>query len=191
MRLVVTGFGPFGDVKENPSRELALRISADPPSGWETDVRSLEVTYRDALEALEEMKAIAPGVLFELGLHGADDRMRLELFGWRNVSDKPDNEGVVGSMEMLPRGPEAIPSSLFTGGLAEWIDHPRLVESESAGAYLCNFWYYATLAGLPDVRCGFVHVPHSEGSRPDGPHMTLAEQEELLRSTLTELRKGL
>ena len=190
MRLTVTGFGPFGVVRDNPSLALALRLRDDPPCGWALAIRPLEVTYSAALGAVEEIVANPPDVLVELGVHGGDAVMRLELFGRRNVSDAPDNDGVVGSVSMFPPAADVLPSTLFPPGLAGQIGRSSLIESESAGAYLCNFWYYTTLALLPGVRCGFVHVPNSEFSRPDGAHMPLADQEELLRAILDEVRKG-
>jgi pyrrolidone-carboxylate peptidase len=189
--LLVTGFGDFGDVKGNPSSDLALRLASSPPAGWSARARILDVTYRDARAAAAELTADPPPVLLGLGVRGGDDRMRLELAARRVVSDVADNEGVVATAAWLPEGPNELPGTLFRPGLAAEIGDARLFESDDAGGYLCNFWYYTALGLLSGSRCGFVHVAHSEVSQPDGPHMTLAEQEELLRTLLSVLRKEL
>ena len=44
--LLVTGFGPYEDVEENPSGRLVERLDLDPPAGVEIAARILPVSFR-------------------------------------------------------------------------------------------------------------------------------------------------
>ena len=189
--VLVTGFGPFGTVKENPSAELARRLSARPPNGWEVDCEVLPVEYRAAREAVQVLARRSYDAALLLGVHDRDTRMHLELFGRREVGPTPDMAGETVGPDWLPPGPERIGSTLFRLPLVQGLGDSRVTWSYSAGGYLCNAWYYLALATPGAPPCGFVHVPHSEASKPQGAHMPLDEQEGLLRAILIPLASGL
>ncbi|GMV35680.1 MAG: hypothetical protein AMXMBFR61_01880 [Fimbriimonadales bacterium] len=187
MLALVTGFGPFGSVTNNPSAELARRLAAHPPDGWEVDCELLAVEYRAVREAVHLLTRRSYDAAFLLGVHNRDTRMYLELFGRREVSATPDMAGETVGPDWFPPGPERIGSKLFGLPSVQGLGDSRVTWSYSAGGYLCNAWYYLALATPGAPPCGFVHVPHSEESKPHGAHMPLEEQESLLRAIVTSV----
>ncbi len=165
-RILVTGFGPFLEVEENPSGELALALAAAPPQ--EVDVAGcvLPVSFEGApaslTGALDAMDSRPDGLL-AMGVHdGAGFRLERRA---RAVcaSLKLDIEGRPGAeCEPLPGGDleceldlEALRSTLLEAGASDaWI-------SEDAGGYVCERTYHALLGhgrrlGVPGL---FLHVP--------------------------------
>jgi len=184
---LVTGFGSFGSLASNPSAELARRLAARPPDGWEVDCEVLAVEYRAAAEAVRLLTRRSYDVALLLGVHNRDTRIYLELFGRREVGATPDMAGETVGPDWFPPGPERIGSKLFGPPLMQGLGDSRVTWSYSAGGYLCNAWYYLALVTPGAPPCGFVHVPHSEESKPQGTHMPLDEQERLLRTILISL----
>ncbi len=187
MIALVSGFGPFGSVTRNPSAELARRLEEHPPEGWEVDHHVLAVEYRSAREAIGVLKRRPYDIALLLGVHDRDTRLHLELFARREVGNTPDMAGETVAPDWFPPGPERIGSPLFCPPLVLGLGDSRVTWSYSAGGYLCNAWYYLALATPGAPPCVFVHVPHSEESRPQGAHLPLAEQEKLIRSILASL----
>jgi len=157
--IVVTGFGPFGSVTENPSEVLA-RASG-------VDFRIVPVTFRAADEAAQALKAQGPEAVLAMGVHGRAAKMRLELFGRNVIGPTADVDGVLrGGKLIWPRGPSSLGMTLLEPedvlGFPRAIGEGRLVLSASAGNYLCNYFYYQLLRALPGARVGFLHVPRFE-----------------------------
>ena len=150
MRLFVTGFGPFGDVTENPSAWLAER------SGAPFEV--LAVTF-EAIDAFfDAFDPLAWDALLMMGVAHSADKMRLESIARNGCGSVADVDHVI-------QGPAPIDPfevAALSGGL--WrpehvhLDE-RLVESVNAGDYLCNAMYFQALRRAPQVRSGFLHVP--------------------------------
>ena len=51
--ILVTGFGPFENVEENPSARLVERLDADPPESAEIAARILPVSFRGATSEID------------------------------------------------------------------------------------------------------------------------------------------
>lgn len=183
MRLWITGFGSFRTISDNPSAALAMRLAVG-VDGFEVESRILPVTYADALTAAA---AIPPAdLIVAMGVHGGDAVIRLETQALRTANETSDMAGTAGDAASLPPGPETIPSRIVIDPTG--LEAVQL--SDDAGGYLCNFWYYCLLAST-ETPCIFIHVPHSEVSRPDGPHIALDQQEKLVRRVIALLRARL
>jgi len=185
VRLLLTGFGPFLDITRNPSEDLVGRMEARPPAGWQMETLVLPVSYAAAQEAASRVQGY--DLVCALGVHGGDDLIRLETGASRRMSERPDVDGVVGDLSLFPCNTERMESLTF--GAALTISHPRVISSTDCGGYLCNFWYYQCLARNPSS--AFIHVAHSEISRPEGPFVPLVEQEEIVRLVLDQVRETL
>jgi pyroglutamyl-peptidase len=163
--ILVTGFGPFEGVSENPSGLVAEVLAAEP--GIHAGV--LPVAFRSAPRAFDALLArIAPRVpaaLVGLGVHrGAEFRLEARA-GRRLGSDRPDVEGVcaadleVGGSEPLELCSaldlEALAGELRAAGAA------RVRISRDAGGYVCERIYrHALEAGLRlGIPAVFLHVP--------------------------------
>lgn len=180
MKVLVTGFEPFGGDRVNASWE-AVRLLAegwDRSGGTELDVVRLPVTFEGAVHRLTDaVREHRPDVVVCAGLAADTEDVRLERVAI-NVEDAriPDNSGAQPvDAEVVAGGPAAYFSTLpLKATLVALRDAgvPAVV-SNSAGTYVCNATFYALchlLAAAPEVRGGFVHVPRTveEGGGPDG-----------------------
>src|ERR687888_2358900 len=152
MRVLVTGFEPFGGHPVNPSALVAERFDgAVLPVGAATVARELD-------RLLESRR---PNALLGLGLAPRRETVQVERLAINLLDfEIPDNDGMLLSdREIEAGGPAAVFSTLPVKAIAEaWRRHgiPSQL-SNSAGTYICNQLLYVALRrGLP---AGFIHLP--------------------------------
>lgn len=165
MRLLLTGFEPFGGETVNPSGEVVRLLAADPPSGVEFTTMVLPVRFRsvgeEILPALESHDAW-------LGLGEAGGRAHL------SVERVGINVFVDGSLPLDRReeltiredGPDAyfarLPLREMAGSMRD-AGAPSAV-SNTAGTYCCNESLYRVQHHLAesggDMPSGFIHLPY-------------------------------
>jgi pyroglutamyl-peptidase len=170
----VTGFGPFSDVLHNPSSILARE------SGHPFEV--LEVSYRAADQFIEGISTSDYDFVLLMGVARGRSQLCPELLA-RNAKSGVDIEGVDSTGPIEVGAPEVLSSGLWTRRLLELIKsrHPdKLIASEDAGRYLCNYLYYRALRKLTTVPVGFLHVVATEV-------VSIANQQLILRDILGEL----
>ena len=159
LRLLVTGFGAFGEHAENPSGLMARAVSGRVYHGVEVVAVEVPVTWSGAFAAIAAaVVAHSPEALLMLGVA---DRPTLcfETLGRNAQGSRAD---VLGHMPSGTRIDEASPDTLAsTLPFARLRTGPLPVsDSSDAGDYLCNHVLFRALAELatPGPR-GFVHVP--------------------------------
>ncbi|ROR65385.1 SRPBCC domain-containing protein [Agrococcus jenensis] len=166
MRILVTGFEPFGGDAENASLEAVRRLerawSADPQPGVELVTGTLPVAFAAAGEALAALVAEhRPDAVLAVGEAGGRAAITPERWGVNEDDARiPDNDGDQPQGTPIdPDGPPRRASGFDVDALAGAIlavglpAHP----SADAGRFLCN--HVAYLAAGLDVPGGFVHVP--------------------------------
>lgn len=184
MKLLVTGFEPFGGDAMNPSIETARSL---PHSVGRYDIVSevLPVAYGRSLRMLEAMiGAEHPDCVICLGLAGGRKGIAIETVA-RNLKDAriPDNDGNQPRSEPIDsRSPRTLPPSLPVAAALRAV-HARgvpAVASLSAGAYLCNYVFYGLMRHVarqdPSLRAGFIHLPYSRelaSAHPGAPFLPL------------------
>lgn len=172
MRILVTGFEPFGDEAINPAWEAVKRLP-DTISGASIVKLLVPTAFgfcgRVLYEALERH---APDAVLSVGQAGGRCDLSVERVAI-NVADGriPDNEGRRPIDEpVLADGPAAYFSTLpIKAVVARVRDRgvPASV-SNSAGTYVCNYLMYLALHAVargrpgtgPGTMAGFVHVPY-------------------------------
>ena len=166
--ILVTGFEPFGQHADNPSREIAKAVDGRRIGGQEIRGSVLPVHHSEAALAVERLVAeLDPLAVLHLGLAEGRARIGLERVAV-NVLDYsiPDASGYRAVDEpCVAGGPTAYASTLplraILGALtADGI--PAFI-SNTAGTYLCNQTLYSTLhlvasRGLR-AHVGFLHLP--------------------------------
>ena len=166
--LLLTGFGPFGDVATNPAWLTAEALDGERIGDLRVVAARLDVTYADAPEQLRAaIRRHDPDVVLSLGV-APNPALRLErLARNRDVSFQPDNAGVVHADTVIREGgPEELPTRLPVDRLRETLETAgyEVVISDDAGGYLCNHVFYRVLDEVDVSRiAGFVHVPPLEG----------------------------
>ena len=166
MKILVTGFEPFGGEDINPSWEAVQQLQA--PEGTELVRLRLPVVFREAGEQL--VAALAreqPDLVLCIGQAAGREAITPERLGV-NLMDAsiPDNAGFQPREEpVIPGAPAAYFARLPVAALAEAIRAagvPARV-SNSAGLFVCNALLCRLLHEIethyPQMRGGFVHVP--------------------------------
>ena len=177
MRILVTGFEPFGNNRVNPSIEAVKLI---PERIKHADILKLElpVVFNEGADLLiRQVHEILPDAVICTGL-AADRKMITPEVRAVNLREArlPDNHGYQPKREKIsPDGPDELFSTLpvmeMTNILTAYGIPAAL--SFSAGTYVCNEVMYALLAcqreSFPDMTAGFVHVPYATEFSEDRP----------------------
>ncbi|GHF58366.1 pyroglutamyl-peptidase I [Streptomyces thermodiastaticus] len=172
VKVLVTGFEPFGGESINPSWQAAEQLAAQPPAGLDVTAVRLSCVFGTALEELRAAVDAAGedlALVVSLGQAGGRPDLTVERVAI-NVDDAriPDNAGRQPVDEpVVPGGPAAYFSTLpmkACVAAARAAGVPASV-SQTAGTFVCNHVFYG-LAHLlaterPGIRGGFVHVPYS------------------------------
>jgi len=185
--ILVTGFGPFGSERVNPSGLIARRLG-----GLE-----LPVAAEEAWELTRaEMHRRGAVAVVALGVAGGRDRVCVEKWA-ANDSDYrlADDAGRVLS-GVLETGRTM--AGLATGQPAAQMARamrragvPARV-SRDAGRYVCNHFYFLLLRHLAG-RAVFIHVPRlpEEAARlGGGPSLSLDQVERAVRAGLRLMQAG-
>jgi pyroglutamyl-peptidase len=169
--ILVTGFEPFGDERENPSAWAAERAAAElAKAGFDAHSAVLPVSYKRCGEALAQLlERLKPSIAVALGLAGGITHVRLERVAI-NLMDasRPDNDGAQPVDEPIdPQGPAAYFSTLPLRRILERLrgEGVPAAISNSAGTFLCNYAMYlllrhADVRGYPK-KAGFIHLPYT------------------------------
>lgn len=166
--LLITGFGPFLDVTENPSWEAIRDLEGAQIGSTRIAVARLDVTYAGAARQLDEALArTRPQHVLALGVC-RDAGLRLEHVA-RNLdtSPAPDAAGERRPGERIaPDGPDTLPTRLPLDLLRRALTEAgfEVLDSDDAGGYLCNHLFYELLTRRTEGLAGFVHVPPLQGA---------------------------
>lgn len=167
MKVLVTGFEPFGPWQRNPSAETARRLDGATIIDAKVTGIVLPVSFRRVtVPLLAALTAVHPDVVLHLGL-GDPVGIRVERFaanrclapkGGDNDGYEPNGEPVVSGGP--PRYPATLPVAEIVQLLAR--AHVPVAPSDCAGTFLCNYVMYTTLHyismhNLP-MRAGFIHA---------------------------------
>lgn len=173
MKLLLTGFEPFGDHSENPSRLIVRRLAAEGVAGIELFTEELPTVFGEAGRKVEGLlDRLRPDLLLMLGVAGSRTVISVERIGL-NFDDtaRPDNAGRAAEAKVIREsGPLARMASLPLAPMRDAIAGAGLpVEiSNHAGTYVCNHVLYAALHHVEErglaTRVGFLHVPQILGA---------------------------
>lgn len=153
MRVLATGFGPFGGFEDNPSAWIAERLGVS--------ACILEVSFQAVDEFVTSVDADSFDVLLMLGVAGDAKKMRIERVARNAIGDYPDVRGERrGDSPIDPQSPQHLSSTLWAPDSADLDD--RLEDSIDAGDYLCNYGLYRALQKFEGKQVGFLHVAPDE-----------------------------
>jgi len=166
-RVLITGFGPFPGVADNPSGWLAEALVAK-GAGLPGDLHGHVLpTEWEAVDALAPHlhETLQPHVMIHFGVSPNAKSLRLEGSAHNRSAHRCDAKGLLPAMQDISRGgaprlDTKLPVSAIAAGLRA--RGHAAVASRACGSYLCNFLYYRSLEwARPRERDAlFVHVPH-------------------------------
>jgi pyroglutamyl-peptidase len=168
-RVLITGFGPFPGVPENPSGWLAEALaerwlSAEPERP--IHARILPTEWEAAALMPRLCETLQPDVMIHFGVCEQARTFRIERSAHNRVAARVDACGTLPASPVIFAGGAARLDTPFpAGALARHLkaNGVAAVTSHCAGQYLCNYLYYHALdwagrqAGSRHVL--FVHIP--------------------------------
>ena len=169
MKVLVTGFDPFGGESINPAWE-AVKVIKDEIAGAEVVKMQIPtVVGKSIAKIYDKMKEINPDIVIAVGQAGGRFGVTPERVAI-NVTDAriPDNEGNQPIDEpIFADGDAAYFSNLPVKAMVQAIKdagYPSVL-SNTAGTYICNHVMYGILYYIqkefPNARGGFIHVPYA------------------------------
>jgi len=167
--ILLTGFGPYGKEKTNPTWEIARLLNGKHISGLRVKGVRLKVSAKEISRQIPSLiDSIQPRLVLNLGL--APGRMDLSVervavnvadftipdaSGRKPVDAPIDRAGPTAYLATIPI--KRIVKALLSKGI------PASV-SNTAGMYLCNFIMYTSLNHIAKTglraKAGFLHVPN-------------------------------
>lgn len=167
MRILITGFDPFGNETINPAYE-AVKLLPDRISGAEIVKVEIPTVFGKCDGVVREaILAHKPHVVLSIGQAGGRFDISVELVAV-NIADGriPDNEGNQPVDQTIrDRGENAYFATLPVKAMVDRIRAKGIPASVSytAGSYVCNYIMYCVLhmaaTEFPGLRAGFIHVP--------------------------------
>lgn len=196
MRIIVTGFDPFGGETVNPAYE-AVKLLPDRIGDKELIKIEIPTAYQGGVKALEEaIERYQPDAVLSIGQAGGAACIRVERVAVNLAEARiPDNEGYQPVDKSLREdGENAYFSTLPVKKMQQAIvqaGYPSVL-SYSAGTYVCNAVMYNALylaqKRYPSMKAGFIHVPYAPqqaiGKSTDTPSMPVTAIAECLQAAI-------
>lgn len=178
MKILVSGFDPFGGEKINPAIE-AVKLLPDEIKGNEVIKIEIPTVIGKSVDKLKEkIKEVKPDVVISVGQAGGREDITVERVAI-NVDDCriKDNEGNQPIDEKIAEdGPDAYLLTLPIKAMVENIKSANIPASVSntAGTFICNHVAYGMAhvraTEYPNMRTGFIHIPFLPEQVLDKPH---------------------
>lgn len=186
MKVLVTGFEPFGGEKINPSLE-SVKMLPETIAGADIIKASIPVVFGKSIEKLDELiEKERPQVVICVGQAGGRFELSVERVAI-NIDDAriPDNAGNQPVDEKIFEDGEA--AYFATLPIKAMVEEMRAgsvpsAVSNTAGTYVCNNIMYGLLylahKKYPGLKGGFIHVPFIPEqviARTNTPYMSLEQ----------------
>lgn len=195
MKIIVTGFDPFGGEKINPSIECVKALHE--VEGVELIRLELPTVFKESAKRLNEViNEVKPDAVLSVGQAGGRPGITIERIAINvddaripdNISQQPIDEtiqtkGAAAYFSTLPI--KRIVKAIREAGISAEV-------SNSAGTFVCNHIMYqalfaATKADKP-FKAGFMHIPFIPEQTTDKPSLPLEESTKALQIAIEIIR---
>ena len=186
MKILVTGFDPFGGEKVNPALEAVKSLPSE-IHGAEVHWVAIPTVFYQSAEVLEaEINRYHPDAVLCIGQAGGRASLTPERVAINQDDARiPDNQGnqPIDTPIRLD-GQAAYFSTLPIKAMVQAIKEEGLpaTVSNTAGTFVCNHLMYQALyladKKFPNMRAGFMHIPYMMEqvvNRPTTPAMSLVD----------------
>lgn len=174
MKILITGFDPFGGEAINPAWEA---VKALPDRISEKELCKLQIPTVFSLaagEVLQAAQTLQPDAILCVGQAGGRNAITPERIAV-NIRDAkiPDNNGYQPVGEFVnDKGPAAYFATVDVVAMAKAVEQAGIsaAVSNSAGAFVCNDTLYCLLHFYhgSTTKVGFIHVPYLPQQAKDG-----------------------
>ncbi|MCZ3621454.1 pyroglutamyl-peptidase I [Lactobacillus mulieris] len=186
MKILVTGFDPFGEDRINPALEAVKRLPDD-IAGAKIIKLEIPTKFNISAEVVKEaIENYKPDYVLNVGQAGGrfaitpervainlDDGRIADNAGYQPLNRIIQSDGATAYFTQLPI--KAMTKAIREVGL------PAAV-SNSAGTFVCNHIFYQVqyqrAKFFPDIKAGFIHIPYLPEqviSKPQMPSLSLAD----------------
>lgn len=199
MKVLITGFDPFGGEKINPAWK-AVRALPDNIDGIEVVKLQIPTVFKKSAKKLfENIDSVKPDVVICVGQAGGRYEFSVERVAI-NVDDGriPDNDGYQPvDSPVFEDGENAYFSTLPIKAIVEEVKKAGIpaAVSNTAGTYVCNHIMYSLLYYLNknnlNIKGGFIHVPfipEQVVEKKNTPYMELTRITKALEISIKAIR---
>ena len=162
-RILVTGFGPFPGMPENPTSEI-VRSLPRRLMGLKVHYRVLPVSWQHSSEHLNRaVDLVVPHLVLMLGVSNQESCARLEMQAYNRLDGRPDDAG-----NLLLPGPIDPTKPMTHKRVCHWPTEEMVkmlrakghdaAVSDDPGRYLCNHTFYSAFDAPAPAGVGFLHV---------------------------------
>lgn len=201
MKILITGFEPFGGEKINPALEAIKKVK-DNIDGAEIVKEEIPTVFGKSIEKLEEaVKKHHPDTVICVGQAGGRfditvERVAINMDDARiddNDGNKPIDE------KIFQDGENAYFSTLPIKAIVKEISNNGIPASvsNSAGTFVCNHIMYGLLYIInkkyPNIKGGFIHVPYipiQVVNKKEVPSMALDDMVKALECAVIAILKN-
>lgn len=184
MKILITGFDPFGGESINPALEAVKKL---PDTILDQEIIKIEIptVFRKSLEKIEEnIQKHNPDVVISIGQAGGrfgitPERVAINIDDAR-IKDNDGNQPI--DISIYEDGEAAYFSSLPIKAMVKEMNDNGIPASVSntAGTFVCNHVMYGVLYLIdkkyPNIRGGFIHVPYIPSqvtTKPNTPSLSI------------------
>ena len=184
MKILITGFDPFGGESINPALEAVKKLP-NTILGQEVIKIEIPTVFRKSLEKIEEnIQKHNPNVVISIGQAGGrfgitPERVAINMDDAR-IKDNEGNQPI--DISIYEDGEAAYFSNLPIKAMVKEMNDNGIPASVSntAGTFVCNHVMYGILylvdKKYPNIRGGFIHVPYIPSqvtTKPNTPSMSI------------------
>ena len=157
--IIISGFGPFGDISSNPTEKLIDALKEELQDEL-YQLYVLPVSYDYCLNWSQEYISDSTSLVIHFGVSAKSKIIQLERTGRNVIGSGNDVEGVSLREKISDDGPALIQSKLDLDLVCIELNSRGMPceVSDNAGDYLCNFILYKSLL-VAQEKTVFVHVP--------------------------------
>lgn len=183
MKVLITGFNPFGGESINPALE-AVKQLPDTIEGAKVIKLEIPTVFRKSLEKIEEnIIKHNPDVVISIGQAGGrfgitPERVAINIDDAR-IPDNETNQPI--DIPIFEDGDAAYFTTLPIKAMVKEMQDNGIPASVSntAGTFVCNHVMYGVLymtaKKYPNIKAGFIHVPYIPSqvvTKPNQPSMS-------------------
>lgn len=195
MKILVTGFDPFGGEETNPAIESVKRID-DNIEGAEVIKLEIPTVFHKASDVVEaKIKEVKPDVILSVGQAGGRYGITVERVAINEddarIEDNEGNQPI--DVKIREDGAPAYFASLPIKAMVEEIKKENIPASvsNSAGTFVCNHIMYQDLylaEKYGNIKAGFIHVPFLTEQVLDKPNTASMSLDDIVRGLNAAIR---
>lgn len=190
MKILITGFDPFGGESINPALE-AVNLLSNKIGNAEVIKLQIPTVFNKSLEVIEKaIKEHMPDIIISIGQAGGrfgitPERISINIDDAR-IKDNEDNQPV--DVKVAEKGENAYFSTLPIKSMVQAMIKEGIPSSisNSAGTFVCNHVMYGVLYMIntkyKNIKGGFIHVPYIPAQVAEKPNMPSMSIQDIVKA---------